>query len=61
MSENKIRGEGVMRSAEGDAQSVNGRGQRSSAPRLSPELAELMHMLDSLEHHFITKTTDSEH
>lgn len=61
MSEDKTRGEGVMRSIEGDVQSANGRGQRSSAPRVSPELAELMHMLDSLEHHFITKTTDSEH
>jgi hypothetical protein len=61
MSENKIRGEGVMRSVEGDVQGGNARGRRAKAPRLSPELTELMHMLDSLEHHFSDRTTDSEH
>ena len=35
-----------MRSVEGDVQSGNLRGQRSRAPRLSPELTELMHMLE---------------
>jgi hypothetical protein len=61
MSEDKNRGEGDMRSIEGDVQGGNARGQRSRAPRLSPELTELMHMLDSLEHHFSDRTTDSEH
>ena len=49
-----------MRSVEGDVQSATLRGQRSRTPRLSPELAELMHMLDSLENHFIARTADSE-
>jgi hypothetical protein len=60
MSEDKTRGEGVMPSIEGDVQGAGLRGQRSRAPRLSPELAELMHMLDSLEHQFTLKSSDSE-
>lgn len=48
-----------MHSIDGDIQG-NSRAQRSRAPRLSPELAELMHMLDSLESHFVARSDKSE-
>jgi hypothetical protein len=60
MSEKRTKGDGVMHGVEGDFQSANLRGQRSRAPQLSPELTELMHMLDSLEDHFVARTSDSE-
>lgn len=49
-----------MRTIEGEVESGNMRAQRTRAPRVSPELAELMHMLDSLETHFTTRSDDSD-
>lgn len=46
-----------MRSAEGASERFQG---RSSGPqRVSPELAEFLHMLDTLEQRFSTRTDDT--
>lgn len=55
MSKN-TEGEEVMRSVEASERTEPYQGQASRPVRVSPELAEFLHMLDSLENHLVEKT-----
>jgi hypothetical protein len=59
MSKN-TEGEEVMRSVEASGRTEPYQGQANRAVRVSPELAEFLHMLDSLESHLVTKTNDED-
>ena len=49
-----------MRSVEASGRTEPYQGQANRPVRVSPELAEFLHMLDSLENHLVTKTDDEE-
>jgi hypothetical protein len=53
-------GEEVMRSVEASGPTEPYQGQANRPMRVSPELAEFLHMLDSLENHLVTKTDDED-
>jgi hypothetical protein len=59
MSRNN-QGEDDMRSLEATSRAEPDQGQASRLVRVSPELAEFLHMLNSLEHHLVTKPDDEE-
>ena len=49
-----------MRSLEAAARTEPDQGQANRPVRVSPELAEFLHMLNSLENHLVTKTDDED-
>ncbi len=49
-----------MRSVEEQGRTEPHQGQVARPVRVSPELAEFLHMLDSLESHLVPKTDDEE-
>ena len=49
-----------MRSVEASGRIEPYQGQANRPVRVSPELAEFLHMLDSLENHLVTKTNDED-
>ena len=59
MSKN-TEGEEVMRSVEASGRTEPYEGQANRPVRVSPELAEFLHMLNSLENHLVTKTNDED-
>jgi hypothetical protein len=59
MSE-KNEGEGVMRSLEASDRTEPYQGQATRPVRVSPELAEFLHMLNSLENHLVNRTNDED-
>jgi len=59
MSKN-TEGEEVMRSLEAPARTEPYQGQGNRPVRVSPELAEFLHMLNSLENHLVTKTNEED-
>jgi hypothetical protein len=51
-------GEDEMRSLEATSRTEPDQGRASRPARVSPELAEFLHMLNSLEHHLVNKPDD---
>ena len=49
-----------MRSLEAPARTEPYQGQANRPVRVSPELAEFLHMLNSLENHLVTKTNEED-
>jgi hypothetical protein len=53
-------GEETMRGARVSERSERYQGHASRPVRVSPEIAEFLHMLNSLENHLVTKTEDED-
>lgn len=53
-------GEDVMRSVEVSDRTEPYQGQATRPVRVSPELAEFLHMLNSLENHLVTRTNNED-
>jgi hypothetical protein len=59
MSQN-TEGEETMRSVEASDRTEPYQGHTNRPVRVSPELAEFLHMLNSLENHLVTKTNSED-
>jgi hypothetical protein len=59
MSKNS-EGEEVMRSVEASDRTEPYQGHVTRPVRVSPELAEFLHMLNSLENHLVTRTNNED-
>jgi hypothetical protein len=53
-------GEETMRGAQVSDRTEPYQGHASRPVRVSPEIAEFLHMLNSLENHLVTKTEDED-